>query len=177
MHDSPSELLKNLECDANKIIKDRTMLCNSKAALITFEGSKLPGKVYHHNCVKHVASFTPRVVVCSKFHAIGHKANTGPDSDARFDRCERLHDGMIQCQDATPQCRHGGGPHLSAAPKCPRRLQVNNFLCSTITRTPPLMFRSYRHLPTQRNPQSCRHYELSRSTADLSSNISPSNNA
>lgn len=137
MDDSPSELLQNLECDTNKIISARPMGRDSKAALITFEGTKLPRKVYYHRCVKYVARYTPRVVACSKCHAIGHKADICPETEARCDRCGRLHDGMTQCQDPTPQCRHCGGPHLGTAPECPRRLQANKSLRSTITRTPP----------------------------------------
>ncbi|KAG0434478.1 hypothetical protein HPB47_019082 [Ixodes persulcatus] len=80
---TPETLLADMKCDKARIIAARLMGKGKSAALVTFEGNKLPKKVVFCQAILSVKEYRPRPIVCFSCHELGHKADACPYKERR----------------------------------------------------------------------------------------------
>ncbi|KAG0431849.1 hypothetical protein HPB47_021379 [Ixodes persulcatus] len=61
-NEDPEQLLPNLASTTHWILAARPMGKNSKTALVTFEGNRIPRRVWYHNIVRRVFPYRPKAV-------------------------------------------------------------------------------------------------------------------
>ncbi|KAG0410152.1 hypothetical protein HPB47_012734 [Ixodes persulcatus] len=129
-NEDPEQLLPNLASTTHWILAARPMGKNSKTALVTFEGNRIPRRVWYHNIVRRVFPYRPKAVVCTHCHRIGHKSDICPNAqEQRCPDCGREHiltDGG--CEETTPQCRNCGKAHLATDSSCQKWRDANKQL-------------------------------------------------
>lgn len=105
------------------------------AALITFEGTKIPYTVRLYSMVLRVIPYQPKSLICTTCHAIGHKQDSCPC--VKNKRCENCGNPWHQdkpCESETPKCRNCKGAHLATDAICPARIKANQFLRNKVKR-------------------------------------------
>lgn len=114
------DLTENLRASGTNILYAR-MMGQTNAAIITFEGIKVPRLVYlwggEYSCRPH----QPRQQVCGVCLGLGHRTDICPQPEqSRCITCGTL-GGAMEDHECTPHCVNCGGEHPAIDPRCPAR--------------------------------------------------------
>ncbi|KAH7945532.1 hypothetical protein HPB49_012104 [Dermacentor silvarum] len=98
-------------------------LGDSTAAVVTFEGTKLPRFIFYHSVVAYVRPYKKTIPACSLCGTIGHRPSACPrPTPGRGTRCgtqvQVTSEGLAE-HECNPTCLLCSGPHETGTRGCP----------------------------------------------------------
>ncbi|KAH7933375.1 hypothetical protein HPB49_012037 [Dermacentor silvarum] len=120
--ETPQRIKSELEWSQGAILAVRK-LGDSTAAVVTFEGTKLPRFIFYHSVVAYVRPYKKTIPACSLCGTIGHRPSACPrPTPGRCTRCgtqvQVTSEGLAE-HECNPTCLLCSGPHETGARGCP----------------------------------------------------------
>ncbi|KAH7959124.1 hypothetical protein HPB49_008443 [Dermacentor silvarum] len=120
--ETPQRIKSELEWSQGAILAVRK-LGDSTAAVVTFEGTKLPRFIFYHSVVAYVRPYKKTIPACSLCGTIGHRPSACPRlTPGRCTRCgtqvQVTSEGLAE-HECNPTCLLCSGPHETGARGCP----------------------------------------------------------
>ncbi|KAH7985782.1 hypothetical protein HPB49_026270 [Dermacentor silvarum] len=120
--ETPQRIKSELEWSQGAILAVRK-LGDSTAAVVTFEGTKLPRFIFYHSVVAYVRPYKKTIPACSLCGTIGHRPSACPrPTPGRCTRCgtqvQVTSEGLGE-HECNPTCLLCSGPHETGARGCP----------------------------------------------------------
>ncbi|KAH7937246.1 hypothetical protein HPB49_009517 [Dermacentor silvarum] len=120
--ETPQRIKSELEWSQGSILAVRK-LGDSTAAVVTFEGTKLPRFIFYHSVVAYVRPYKKTIPACSLCGTIGHRPSACPrPTPGRCTRCgtqvQVTSEGLAE-HECNPTCLLCSGPHETGARGCP----------------------------------------------------------
>ncbi|KAH7933765.1 hypothetical protein HPB49_016966 [Dermacentor silvarum] len=120
--ETPQRIKSELEWSQGAILAVRK-LGDSTAAVVTFEGTKLPRFIFYHSVVAYVRPYKKTIPACSLCGTIGHRPSACPrPTPGRCTRCgtqvQVTPEGLAE-HECNPTCLLCSGPHETGARGCP----------------------------------------------------------
>ncbi|KAH7974009.1 hypothetical protein HPB49_008400 [Dermacentor silvarum] len=120
--ETPQRIKSELEWSQGAILAVRK-LGDSTAAVVTFEGTKLPRFIFCHSVVAYVRPYKKTIPACSLCGTIGHRPSACPrPTPGRCTRCgtqvQVTSEGLAE-HECNPTCLLCSGPHETGARGCP----------------------------------------------------------
>ncbi|KAH7985480.1 hypothetical protein HPB49_026395 [Dermacentor silvarum] len=112
--ETPQRIKSELEWSQGSILAVRK-LGDSTAAVVTFEGTKLPRFIFYHSVVAYVRPYKKTIPACSLCGTIGHRPSACPrPTPGRCTRCgtqvQVTSEGLAE-HECNPTCLLCSGPH------------------------------------------------------------------
>ncbi|KAH6940726.1 hypothetical protein HPB50_005643 [Hyalomma asiaticum] len=119
--ETPQRIKSELEWSQGTILAVRK-LGNSTAAVVTFEGTKVPRFIFYHSVVAYVRPYKKTIPACTLCGTIGHRPSACPrPTPGRCTRCgtqvQVTPQGLAQ-HECNPTCLLCSGPHETGARGC-----------------------------------------------------------
>ncbi|KAH7940860.1 hypothetical protein HPB49_007095 [Dermacentor silvarum] len=116
--ETPQRIKSELEWSQGAILAVRK-LGDSTAAVVTFEGPKLPRFIFYHSVVAYVRPYKKTIPACSLCGTIGHRPSACPrPTPGHCTRCgtqvQVTAEGLAQ-HECNPTCLLCSGPHETGA--------------------------------------------------------------
>ncbi|KAH7973675.1 hypothetical protein HPB49_003817 [Dermacentor silvarum] len=120
--ETAQRIKSELEWSQGSILAVRK-LGDSTAAVVTFEGTKLPRFIFYHSVVAYVRPYKKTIPACSLCGTIGHRPSACPrPTPGRCTRCgtqvQVTSEGLAE-HECNPTCLLCSGPHETGARGCP----------------------------------------------------------
>ncbi|KAH7953882.1 hypothetical protein HPB49_013364 [Dermacentor silvarum] len=120
--ETPQRIKSELEWSQGAILAVRK-LGDSTAAVVTFEGTKLPRFIFYHSVMAYVRPYKKTIPACSLCGTIGHRPSACPrPTPGRCTRCRTqvqvTSEGLAE-HECNPTCLLCSGPHETGARGCP----------------------------------------------------------
>ncbi|KAH7966094.1 hypothetical protein HPB49_013804 [Dermacentor silvarum] len=120
--ETPQRIKSELEWSQGAIVAVRK-LGDSTAAVVTFEGTKLPRFIFYHSVVAYVHPYKKTIPACFLCGTIGHRPSACPrPTPGRCTRCgtqvQVTSEGLAE-HECNPTCLLCSGHHETGARGCP----------------------------------------------------------